>query len=229
MAEGFNQIVSDKLDKNNYPAWKFRMTNFLQGKGYWDFIDGENEAAPECPVENATPEQRKALKDWTQGKSKVMYWLSMSVTDGMMGYLQSAATPAVAWKSLSKLNEENTKVRKLQLKTELNTVKRGNLCINDYALKITGIVEALGSIGVIVEDDDIVCAMMEGLGDAYSNFKSSMNTRDDVPGFKKLTSMLIYEEKNLGLAPSSSQNKNSVCNAGGTWRCILKLQVLYEY
>ena len=51
MAEGFNQIFSDKLDKNNYPAWKFRMTNFLQGKGYWDFIDGENEAAPECPVE----------------------------------------------------------------------------------------------------------------------------------------------------------------------------------
>ena len=66
--------------------------------------------------------------------------------------------------------------------------------------------EALGSIGVIVEDDDIVCAM---LGDAYSNFKSSMNTRDDVPCFTELTSMLIREEKNLGLAPSSSQSKNS--------------------
>ena len=39
----FNHIVSDKLDKINYPAWKFRMTNFLQGKGYWDYIDGENE------------------------------------------------------------------------------------------------------------------------------------------------------------------------------------------
>ena len=106
---------------------------------------------------------------------------------------------------MKKLNEENTKVKKLQLKTELNTVKRGSLCINDYALKITGIVESLGSIGVIIEDDDIVCAMLEGLGDAYSNFKSS---RDDVPGFTKLTSMLIREEKDL-LPPSSSQNKNS--------------------
>ena len=37
--------------------------------------------------------------------------------------------------------------------------------------------EALGSIGVIVEDDAIVCAMLEGLGDAYSNFKSSMLIR----------------------------------------------------
>ena len=138
-----------------------------------------------------------------------MYWLSMSITNSMMSYLQSATTPAIAQKSLSKLNEENTKVKKLHLKTQLNTIKRGSLCINDYALKITGIVEALGSIGVMVEDDEIVCAMLEGLGDAYSNFKSSMNTRDDVPGFTELTSMLIREEKNLGLAPSSSQSKNS--------------------
>ena len=48
----------------------------------------------------------------------------MSVTDGMIGYPHSATTPAVAWKSLSKLNEENTKVRKLHLKTEMNIVKR---------------------------------------------------------------------------------------------------------
>ena len=185
------------------------MTNFLQGKGYWDFIDGDNEKAPKCPEENASAEQKKALKDWTQGKIKVMYWLSMSVPDGMMGNLQSAATPALAWKNLLKLNEENTKVRKLQLKTELNTVKRGSLCINDYALKIKGIVESLGSIGITVDDDDVVGAMLEGLGDAYSNFKSSMNTRDDIPGLTELTSMLIREEKNLGLAPSSSQNRNS--------------------
>ena len=45
MSNSFNQIVSEKLDKNNYPAWKFRMTNFLKGKGYWDFIKGDNENA----------------------------------------------------------------------------------------------------------------------------------------------------------------------------------------
>jgi hypothetical protein len=28
MSDGINQIVSEKLDKNNFHAWKFRMTNF---------------------------------------------------------------------------------------------------------------------------------------------------------------------------------------------------------
>ena len=208
MSDGFHQIVSEKLEKNNYPAWKFRMTNFLKGKGYWDYVDGDNEVAPETPERNATTEQKKALKDWQQGQSKVMYWLSMSITDGMMGYLQEAETPAIAWRNLGRVFEVNTKARKLQLKSELNQVSRNNLSINDYALKIKSIVEALGSIQVAVEDDDIVCACLDGLGEEYVHFRSSMNTRDDIPEFTDLISMLILEEKNLGLDASSSQGKN---------------------
>ena len=47
----------------------------------------------------------------------------------------------------------NTKARKLQLKNELNTVKKENLSINDYTLKIKGIYKSLASIGVTVEYD----------------------------------------------------------------------------
>ena len=31
----------EKLDKNNYPSWKFRVTNFLIGKGLYEFVSGE--------------------------------------------------------------------------------------------------------------------------------------------------------------------------------------------
>ncbi|MCO5594115.1 hypothetical protein L7F22_048136 [Adiantum nelumboides] len=116
MADKFNQIVSEKLDSKNFPTWRFWMTNFLQGKGYWDYIEGENDEAPRCSEVNATPKEKKALKDWKQGKSKVMCWLSRSVSDSMMGYLEDAPFPAIAWKNLENLNEDHTKVRKLQFK-----------------------------------------------------------------------------------------------------------------
>ena len=73
-----NQIVSEKLDDNNFHAWKFRMTNFLMGKGYWEYIDGEHEEALLIPEENPAPAQAKALKDWNQGARKVLLWLSIS-------------------------------------------------------------------------------------------------------------------------------------------------------
>ena len=58
-----NQIVSEKLDDYNFHAWKFRLTNFLMGKDYWDNIEEEHEEAPMIPEQNPTPAQVKAFKD----------------------------------------------------------------------------------------------------------------------------------------------------------------------
>ena len=33
-SDNINQIMVEKLDKNNFHAWRFRITNFLMGKGY---------------------------------------------------------------------------------------------------------------------------------------------------------------------------------------------------
>jgi len=41
MADGLFQITIEKLDKNNFQMWKFRILNFLMGKGYWEFITGD--------------------------------------------------------------------------------------------------------------------------------------------------------------------------------------------
>ncbi|MCO5599545.1 hypothetical protein L7F22_053651 [Adiantum nelumboides] len=170
-------------------------------------LRGKNNEAPRCSEENATPKEKKALKDWKQSKSKVMYWLSMSVSDGMMGYLERALSLAIAWKSLEKLNEDHTRVRKLQLKTKVNTVKQSNMSINDYASKMKAITNSLGSIGVTVDDNDVVAVTLEGLESEYENFKSSMNNRAHVLDFTELTTMLICEEKSLGLGASSSKSK----------------------
>jgi hypothetical protein len=41
MADNLFQIVIEKLDKNNFQVWKFRIMDFLMGKGYWEFITGD--------------------------------------------------------------------------------------------------------------------------------------------------------------------------------------------
>ena len=45
-SDSINQIVQEKLDKNNFHAWKFCMTNFLMRKGYWDYVEGEHKLTP---------------------------------------------------------------------------------------------------------------------------------------------------------------------------------------
>ena len=90
----------------------------------------------------------------------------------MLGHIQDASTPAEAWKTLVNVYSTNTKARKLQLKQELNSVQKRNMNVNEYALKIKSIVESLGSIGVTVEDEDMVSACLNGLRKEYKAFKT---------------------------------------------------------
>ena len=84
------------------------MTNFLMGKGYWDNIEVEHKTVPREPDENPTEEQLKAFKDQNQGSRKVMYWLSISIQDTMIGHIQDADSPKEAGDELVKIYETNT-------------------------------------------------------------------------------------------------------------------------
>jgi hypothetical protein len=63
MSNNIYQIVNEKLDNNNFHAWKFKMTNFLMGKGFWDYVESENEDPLELLEENATIVEINAFKD----------------------------------------------------------------------------------------------------------------------------------------------------------------------
>ncbi|MCO5558297.1 hypothetical protein L7F22_011876 [Adiantum nelumboides] len=80
---------------------------------------------------------------------------------------KNADSPKDAWDNLIAFNATNTRARKIQLKNELNTIKKGDLSINDSTLKIKALCESLSSIGVAVDDDDKVEACLRGLGNAY--------------------------------------------------------------
>jgi len=53
MVDGHSQIAIEKLDKNNFQVWKFRIMNFLMGKGYWEFVTSdENLLSQKTPHNN---------------------------------------------------------------------------------------------------------------------------------------------------------------------------------
>ena len=41
MTDNNTNVGIEKLDKGNYQQWKFRMSNYLMGKGLWGYVIGE--------------------------------------------------------------------------------------------------------------------------------------------------------------------------------------------
>ncbi|MCO5611919.1 hypothetical protein L7F22_066178 [Adiantum nelumboides] len=111
--------------------------------------------------------------------------------------LKDADSPKDAWDNLIAFNATNTRARKIQLKNELNKIKKGDLSVNGYTLNIKALCESLSSIGVAVDDDDKVEACLHGLGNAYKQFKTNICTRENIPHFLELSSLLVVQEKSF--------------------------------
>ena len=75
-------------------------------------------------------------------------------------------------------------------------------------MKIKNICENLASINALVDDDDKIEVCLRGLGPQYKPFATSIQTRENMPSFADLVSMLIIEEKSLG--DDSSQSKGNL-------------------
>jgi hypothetical protein len=172
MADGLSQIAIEKLDKNNFQVRKFRIMNFLMGKGYWEFITGD-ETEPPLP-ENPTEQQIQANKTWHEKERKILYWLSVSVSDSMIVHIQDAKSPKQTCDTLVKMYNTNTQARKMQLKQELHNLQKNKMNINDYSTKVKNLADALASIGALVDDENLVAVTLNGLGKNYSQFRTSI-------------------------------------------------------
>ena len=120
------------------------MINFLMGKGVWDIVTASDEE-PHLPMQNAIMAQIKAYKEWHEKTHRVLHWLSVCISNAMFGHIQECTNAKDAKDTLVKVYGTTTLARKLQLKQELSNVKKGNLSISDYVLKVKNIVEKLGS------------------------------------------------------------------------------------
>ena len=77
MADISSQI--EKLDKNNYQPWKFRMKNYLIGKNQWGYVSGAI-VKPSLPTRGATDEQREAFMQWNEKDKMVIFVFSQNIS-----------------------------------------------------------------------------------------------------------------------------------------------------
>ena len=104
---------------------------------------------------------------WEQGVSRVWYCLASCVHDQMLGYIRDAKTPKEAWANLKKIFAASTTARKLQLRQELNNIRQRDMSVTDYTTKVKEICDALGSINVTVDEDEMAQICLVGLAQRY--------------------------------------------------------------
>ena len=77
-----------------------------------------------------------------------------------------------------------------------------------YLTKFTQCRDEMGSVGVIVDDEDLVSLALLGLPKSWHSYQDSVNGWEKLPGWERLWSNLVQEEIRRSTRDESS-SKNS--------------------
>eukprot|EP00253_Pinus_taeda_P005665 PITA_05665 len=170
---------------SNYISWKDRMEAVLDDNGLKEFID----------TDIPKPTDATQADAWQKKIAKCRRILLEGVKDHIVSSLHGKATPYLMWKSLTELFQSKSDQRKLALKDKLRNTKceKGD-SIPKYLTKFTQCRDELGSVGVAVDDEDLVSLALLGLPKSWHSYQDSVNGREKLPGWKRLWSDLVQEE-----------------------------------
>ena len=160
-----SSLPTEKLDRSNYVSCSYKMHQYLLGPNYQSYVEGANVAALE-----STHKEFLVLE---QGVSRVLYYLASCVHDQMLDYIKDAKTPKEAWGNLRKIFAASTTARKLQLRQELNNIPQRDILVTNYTTKVKEICDALGSINVTVNEDEMVQICLGGLAQRYGPIRTT--------------------------------------------------------
>ena len=114
------------------------------------------------------------------------------------------------WKALTDLFQRNSDHRKLALKDKLRKIKmeKGD-SIPKYLTKFFQCRDELGSVGVTVDEEDLVSLALLGLPKSWHSYEDSVNGQEKLPGWERLWSDLVQEEIRRSTRDgSSSKNED---------------------
>ena len=95
-------------------------------------------------------------------------------------------------KALKYFFQSNIDQRKLELKDKLRKIKmeKGDN-IPKYITKFVHCRDELGSVGITIEDDDLVSLALLRLLKSWHSYKDSVNGREKLPGWERIWSDLV--------------------------------------
>ena len=98
----------EKVDKNNYASWSYKMLQYLLRHGYWSYVEGANDTTPESTHTD--------FRAWEQLASRVLYCFASCVGEQLLSYIRDTKMSKGDWENLKKIFAASTTARKLQLR-----------------------------------------------------------------------------------------------------------------
>ncbi|KAK6151173.1 hypothetical protein DH2020_016105 [Rehmannia glutinosa] len=199
-----------RLDCNNYNFWKAQVLSTVRAHGFEGFLFGTVSAPPKYSSPSTSDGSDLCLNpdyvSWMRKDQYLLSWMLSSIRESMLGHVNRCSTAAEVWFVFDKLFQSQSKARALQLRFMLQTLKKGDLSVDAYILKMKSLADDLNSAGHIIGDDELVLYILGGLGTDYEYVVVNLTTRVESTHEMRLQSQVTTQFSSSALQASTASH-----------------------
>ncbi|KAJ8624241.1 hypothetical protein MRB53_032771 [Persea americana] len=193
-------LISIKLDSQNYLLWKSRFLPVLRAHGMVGFVDGTCLCPPEFLLDSTgipTQDVNPQYLAWIQQDQNVLCWINATLSAAVLAHVVGLKTARDVWLALEKRFASLSRSHIIQLKTQLRSIKKGSQPITEYIQRIKHLADSLAAVLCPVDDEDLIIHTLNGLPSDYGPFKTSIRTRSSPISLEELHVLLLCKELSL--------------------------------
>ena len=198
LLSNMSNLMSIKLDYSNYIPWKHQLVTILEAYSLIEHIDGS--ISSPCPFQldaqgNPTTLVNPEYQSWRIKDKALLSLINSTLTPQVFSLVVGITSAQEVWKTLDQRFTSTSRANILNLKLELQSIKKGTETVNGFLQKIKIARDKLLAVGVVVDNKELICIVLRGLPKDFAHFCSAIRTRSDPISYEQLSIMLQSEEQ----------------------------------
>uniref|UniRef100_A0A2N9HE34 Integrase catalytic domain-containing protein n=1 Tax=Fagus sylvatica TaxID=28930 RepID=A0A2N9HE34_FAGSY len=209
-----SNLMSTKLDSTNYMIWKLQISAILDAYSVIDHLDGSTPQPRQVLISETRIQQvNPAFLIWQKRDKALLSLLYSTLSSSVLAMVVGLSTSQEVWDKLEERFTCTARANVLNLKLELQSIKKGNESVNSYLQRIKTVRDKLSAVGVHSDHEELLHVILKGLPKEYAPFASAIRTRDGILSLEKLLVLLQTEEQSM--QETNDPFSNSALAIGG--------------
>ena len=185
--------ISLKLTREIFLLWQTLLLPLLKTH---DLTHVLKEQAPPSTISNKKGGQvpNPDYKIWRKHDQAVLTLINNSLSEAVIFTIVGKKTAKDAWEALNNNYSSRSKSRIMNLQGRLHNIKKENMSLESYIQIMRTIGDEFQACEHNIEQSDLTCAILNGLGQEYNSFYVSINPQLDHLSYEEvITSLNSYD------------------------------------
>ena len=203
LAKTLSLNLTLKLDHSNYIYWRTQVLTAIEALDLESMINGEKQPPPKfIQVQSGDKEEQHENPSfivWKKTDKLLMSWIFSTLTPSVLAQVNGCKTSFEMWSRIERTFAQRSMARIMQLKQQMQSLKKGTDSISEFVVKLKAINDALASAGELVSDRDIIICLLNGVGHEYDSVVTLISSQQNTMTIENAQFLFLMHEQRIEL------------------------------